>query len=231
MFQFDEDDQNLAEYILGNIDSQGYLQRTAKEISNDLLFNNGVRVPTEKVQKIIDIMIHGLEPAGVGALDLKQCLQLQLERMEACPEVENAALILEKAFPEFIRKNYEKIGQKIRCNEEELQRALNILTHLDPKPGISNDDMERESSYISPDFIVNYNEKNGTFELSLPKYNIPDLCIRKAYKNMYEDIKKQKKGRFVLYTLKINPAKIVEVEKTFKINMNLLKYQFVKIDE
>lgn len=192
MFQFNENDQQIAEYILGNIDESGYLQRNAKEISNDLLFNMNLRVPQEKIQELIQQLIHHLEPAGVGASDLQECLLLQLERLEDKAEIQLARRIISKAFPEFIKKNYDKIRQKMHCSPEEFQAALRILVRLDPKPGNTGDDLSRESAYIAPDFIVYYNDKTDEMELSLPKYNIPELCVRKAYKNLFNEIREKK---------------------------------------
>lgn len=192
LFQFDETDQQTAEYILGNIDESGYLQRSAKEISNDLLFNMNIRIPPEKIQELIQKIIHRIEPAGVGASNLQECLLLQLERLPQNPDTSLAFAIITKTFPEFIKKNYDKIRQKMHCSVEELKKAIALLVKLDPKPGYTSNDIERESAYISPDFVVYYNDKTDKLELSMPKYNIPDLCIRKAYRNLFEEIREKK---------------------------------------
>ena len=80
----------------------------------------------------------------------------------------------------------------MHCSEEDFKKAIALLVRLDPKPGYTNNDIERESAYISPDFVVYYNEKTDQLELSLPKYNIPELCVRKAYKNLFEEIREKK---------------------------------------
>ena len=192
MFQFNEEDHQTAEYILGNIDESGYLQRNAKEISNDLLFNMNIRVTPEKINEIIQQIIHRIEPAGVGATNLQECLLLQLERLPKTPTTELATGIITRTFPEFTNKNYDKIRSKMHCSEEDFKKAIALLVKLDPKPGYTNNDIERESAYISPDFVVYYNEKTDQLELSLPKYNIPELCVRKAYKNLFEEIREKK---------------------------------------
>lgn len=192
LFHFNESDQQIAEYILGNIDESGYLQRNAKGISNDLLFNMNIRVSPERIQEIIDEIIHRIEPAGVGASNLQECLLLQLERMPKEPTTVLATTIITKTFPEFTKKNYDKIRSKTHCSEEEFRKAIALLVKLDPKPGFANNDIERESAYISPDFVVYYNDKTDKLELSMPKYNIPELCVRKAYRNLYEEIRDKK---------------------------------------
>lgn len=191
MFHFDETDEALAAYILGNIDEKGYLKRNSKEISNDLLFNMNIRINADHIQDIINTIIHRLEPAGVGAKDLQQCLQLQLERMPQTPENILANQIITRTYPEFLKKNYSKIKQKLHIEEEDVRAAINILIKLDPKPGDNSNEIERKASYISPDFEIRYNEKTGDLQLTLPKYDIPELCVRKSYKNLYEEIKKK----------------------------------------
>ena len=192
LFHFNDDDQQIAEYILGNIDERGYLQRNAKEISNDLLFNMNIHVSPEKIQQLIQQIIHRIEPAGVGASDLQECLLLQLERLPQAPTTQLATSIISKTFPEFTKKNYDKIRMKLHCSEEDFKKAMAVLVRLDPKPGYTNNDMERESAYISPDFVVYYNDKTDKLELSMPKYNIPELCVRKAYRNLFEEIREKK---------------------------------------
>ncbi len=192
MFQFNEEDHQTAEYILGNIDESGYLQRNAKEISNDLLFNMNIRVTPEKIEQIIQQIIHRIEPAGVGATNLQECLLLQLERMPKNPTTALATGIIAKTFPEFTNKNYDKIRTKMRCSDEDFRKAMALLVKLDPKPGYTNNDIEREAAYISPDFVVYYDDKTGHLELSMPKYNIPELCVRKAYRNLFEEIREKK---------------------------------------
>lgn len=191
LFSFNEDEQQIARYILGNIDASGYLQRNAREISNDLLFNMNIKVSQEKVQDIIHKIAQQIEPAGVCAIDLQECLLLQLERNPHTPENDLAIRIITRSFAEFTKKNYDKIRQKNRCSVEEFKAAMNILVKLNPKPG-AGDETERASTYISPDFIVFYNDKTDQFELSLPKYHIPELCVRKVYKGMYEELRDSK---------------------------------------
>lgn len=188
LFQFDGDELQIARYVIGNIDESGYLQRNAREISNDLLFNMNIKVSQEKVQEIIHQIAHQIEPAGVCAIDLQECLLLQLERNPQSPENDLATRIITRSFPEFTKKNYDRIRQKNHCSPEEFKAALKVLVRLNPKPG-AGDETERASTYISPDFMVVYNDKTDQFELSLPKYHVPELCVRKVYKGMYEELR------------------------------------------
>ena len=119
MFSLSAEDLQIAQYIIGSIDESGYLQRTAKEIVNDLLFNMRMLTTQEKVQKIIKEVIHALDPPGVGALTLQECLLLQLERMEDTKYILMARKIIKSYFDEFSKKHYEKIIQRLRCTQSE----------------------------------------------------------------------------------------------------------------
>ena len=192
MFNLSADDMQIAQYIIGNIDESGYLQRNAKEIVNDLLFNMRVVTTNEKVQKIIKEVIHALDPPGVGALSLQECLLLQLERMEDTKYVVMARKVIKTFFEEFSKKHYEKIIQRLRCSPEEFDEVLALLLKLDPKPGYLSNDIQREASYIAPDFIITHNDKDGSLHLILPNYNMPELRIRKSYEGLYNEIKDKK---------------------------------------
>jgi RNA polymerase sigma-54 factor len=192
MFSLSAEDLQVAQYIIGSIDESGYLQRTAKEIVNDLLFNMRMLTTQEKVQKIIKEVIHALDPPGVGALTLQECLLLQLERMEDTKYILMARKIIKSYFDEFSKKHYEKIIQRLRCTQSEFDEILAILLKLDPKPGYLSNDIQREASYVAPDFIVTHNDKDGSLHLILPNYNIPELRVRKSYAGLYNEIKDKK---------------------------------------
>lgn len=192
MFSLSAEDLQIAQYIIGSIDESGYLQRTAKEIVNDLLFNMRMLTTQEKVQKIIKEVIHALDPPGVGALTLQECLLLQLERMEDTKYILMARKIIKSYFDEFSKKHYEKIIQRLRCTQSEFDEILAILLKLDPKPGYLSNDIQREASYVAPDFIVTHNDKDGSLHLILPNYNIPELRVRKSYAGLYNEIKDKK---------------------------------------
>ncbi len=192
MYHLSPEDVKIAEYIIGNIDETGYLQRTAKEMVNELLFNLQIVTTQEKIQEIINNVIHSLDPPGVGALTLQECLLLQLKRMKDTPTVVISRKIIKNYFNEFTKKHYDKIIQRLRCTQEELDEALAVLLKLDPKPGVTSNDIQRGAAYIAPDFVVYINEKDGSLNLTLPNYNIPELKVRKAYAGLYNEIKDKK---------------------------------------
>lgn len=186
-------DHKVAEYIIGNIDDDGYLRRDVESIVDDLAFGAGVEVSEEKVSGLLK-MIQEFEPAGVGARDLKECLLLQImHRLDENPDNEvlkNARLILEDCFEEFSRKHYEKIARKLRLGEKELKQAIDEILRLNPKPGGATADCSYgvEAEKIIPDFILDL--VDGELQLSLNSGDVPELRINKSYLNMLEQYQK-----------------------------------------
>lgn len=181
----DEKQEILVDYILGNIDDDGYLRREVENIVDDLAFSQNVTTTEEELLEVLEI-VQDLEPAGVGARDLRECLMLQLERKDQDgPEIQNATAILDKHFDEFTRKHYDKIKTRLGLSEKELKDALDIILKLNPKPGGSfSDPMHKSSYHIIPDFILDYNEDG--LEISLNSRNVPELRINRTYAEMLE---------------------------------------------
>ncbi len=189
-----ENEQQLAEYIVDNIDEEGYLRREAEAIVDDLIFQANVETTDEEVKKLIEV-IQELEPAGVGARDLQECLYLQLKRKEKSKEVELAIKVLENYFEEFSRKHYDTIMRGMKIDEEELKSVINEIVKLNPKPGSSwgGTKLEDTLSTIIPDFIVE--NDNGDLTVSLNSANVPYLRINNSYNNMLEDYSRNKNNQ------------------------------------
>lgn len=207
--------KKVAEYIIGNIDDDGYLRRDIENIVDDLAFGAGIEVSEEEVAKLLKV-IQEFEPAGVGARDLKECLTLQLQQKTALhPEnkvLQQALSVVQECFEEFSRKHYEKIARKLRLSDEELKEIMEEILKLNPKPGGSLNDLsyERNAEKIIPDFTLDL--VDGELQLSLNAGNIPELRINKAYLNMLENYQKGQNSKnkrdvvsFVKY--KLNSAK------------------------
>lgn len=181
----DEKQEVLADYVLGNIDDDGYLRREIENIVDDLAFSQNITTTEEELLEVLEI-VQDLEPAGVGARNLRECLMLQLERKDHDDtEINNATEIVDKYFDEFTKKHYEKIKTRMGLSDKELKDALDIILKLNPKPGGSfSDPQNKESYHIIPDFILEYNE-NG-LEISLNSRNLPELRINRTYAEMLE---------------------------------------------
>ncbi len=187
-------EKELTEYIIDNIDQEGYLRRTPESIVDDLIFQANIETTDQEIKKLIDI-IHGLDPVGVGAKDLQECLYLQLKSKEDTKEIELARKIIHKYFNEFSKKHYETIMRGMNINEKELKLVIDEIVKLNPRPGSSlgGTKLDDTLSTIIPDFIVENN--NGDLTVSLNSANEPYLRINHSYNNMLEDYSRNKNNQ------------------------------------
>jgi len=191
--KLDEKQELLGEYIIGNIDEDGYLRRELEAISDDLAFTFGMETTYEQLHEVL-MIIQDFDPAGVGARSLQECLMLQLARegLED-PEDENAYKILKSHFNEFTNKHYDKIINRLSITEEQLKDALDVIVHLNPKPGSAYGDVQSKTFHqIVPDFILELN--NGELELYLNSSNVPELRLSRTYTEMLESYNANKKN-------------------------------------
>ena len=187
--------QALGYYILGNIDDDGYLRRELENIVDDLAFSMNIMTSEEELQEILNV-IQDFDPAGVGARNLKECLLIQVNRI--IDEGKNgeslllARRILEDFFEEFTRKHYDKIQSRLDLNDDQLKSAIDVILHLNPKPGGSySDPMVKSTQHIIPDFLLE--DDDGELELSLNSKNAPDLRINQTYADMLMSLNQEKK--------------------------------------
>ena len=192
LLNLDERKQIIAEYIIGNIDENGYLLRDLRSISDDLLFQQHIEATSLQMEDVL-YEIQDLDPVGVGARDLQECLLLQLERREATPAVILAQKILTHYFDEFSRKHYEKIIHKLEISSEDLRDAIDEIVSLNPKPGnVLGGSMETTMNSITPDFIVE--AYNGEMNIYLNNSNIPHLKVNRIFAEMLQGFDANKEG-------------------------------------
>lgn len=184
--KMDKPDRHIAKFIVGNIDENGYLRRTAEELVDDLSFQEGIVVTDEKMQSIIE-EIQQFDPPGVAAYDLKDCLLIQLRQKEPTASVVLAIKILTQHFDTFSRKQYSKIMQRMEITEEQLKGAISEITRLNPRPGNHwlGTVYDRNQSVVIPDFFVE--EEDDELIISLNHGDIPPLHISADYNQMLED--------------------------------------------
>lgn len=184
----------LAEYLIGNIDEDGYLRRDIESIVDDLAFSTGLNTSFEELVELLYI-IQDFDPAGIGARDLQECLLLQIKRKgNHNPDVKNAQIILKKYFEEFTHKHYEKIQKRLDLSDENFKCAIDEILKLNPKPGSAFvNPMSKPSPTIIPDFVLE--EQDGELKLTLNSRNIPDLHINRSYANMIEDYSNNKENQ------------------------------------
>jgi RNA polymerase sigma-54 factor len=189
-----ERQRNIAEYIIGNVDEDGYLRREVDEIIDDLAFAQNIEVDEREALDVLEI-VQDFDPAGVAARDLQECLLLQIKRKDrSFPDIENAYQVLRYHFEEFTRKHYDKIAKRLHIEEDELKDALAEILKLNPKPGSSySNPMTKTVQHIIPDFILEIEDEQ--FQLSLNNRNVPELRISNAYSDMLEDYSANKKNQ------------------------------------
>jgi RNA polymerase sigma-54 factor len=219
--------------IIGNLDESGYLRRELENIIDDLAFSQNLIATEEEMEEAL-LIVQDLEPAGVGARSLEECLLLQLQRKEVTVEILTAQAILENCFDEFSKKHYTKILKKLDIEEEYLKSAIAEIVKLNPKPGGAALETNRVMQQIIPDFIIK--EENGKLDLSLNSRNAPQLKVSREYAEMlktYSDSKKSQsdKEAVLFVKQKIDSAKwfidaIKQRQHTLLLTMNaIMEYQ------
>ncbi len=185
MRDLSEEKVKIAEYIIGNIDDDGYLRRDLDAIADDLVFQEGMDIHADEVEEMLHV-IQDFEPAGVGARSLQECLLLQLEKKEPNPLTDLAIRVMKEYFDEFIRKHYDKILRGLSIDEATLKAIFHEITLLNPKPGsMLGGSLETAMSRITPDFIVD--AVNGELFLTMNNRGIPEMRVNREYAEMFQD--------------------------------------------
>jgi RNA polymerase sigma-54 factor len=227
----------IAEYLIGNIDEDGYLRRDIISIVDDLAFSQNILTSEEHVIRLLK-EVQELDPPGIGARDLQECLLIQLRRKEyQTVELKTAAVILRDCMEEISRKHYDKIAKKLELTDDELKAAIKEILRLNPRPGNSQSESAKSTQHIIPDFILTNNE--GVLELQLNSRNAPDLKISKAYQEMLvhysksqKNSSKEQRDAVVFVKQKIDSARwfidaIKQRQQTLMLTMQtILEYQY-----
>ncbi len=182
-----ERDLRLAVYLIGSIDEDGYLRRDLESVADDIAFTMGLETTAGELERLLGI-IHELEPAGIGARDLRECLLLQMAQMPVNTRPRRLARkILTSYFDEFVKKHYEKLMARLQISEDDFRDAIAEIRHLSPKPGnLYAEGGTDTTPYIIPDFILDY--QDGRFNLSLNSYNVPEVRVNRRYMEMIREM-------------------------------------------
>ena len=182
-----ERDMRLAVYLIGSIDEDGYLRRDLESVADDIAFTIGIETSAEELEKLLGI-IHELEPAGIGARNLQECLLLQMAQIPVNSRPRRLARkILTAYFDEFVKKHYEKLMSRLQVSEDDFREAIAEIRHLSPKPGnLYAEGGTDTTPYIIPDFILDY--QDGHFQLSLNSYNVPEVRVNRRYMEMIREM-------------------------------------------
>lgn len=254
-----DDQREIAKYIIGNIDEDGYLRRQTDEIADDIAFATNADVDPKQVEDVLKI-VQQFDPPGVGARDLRECLMMQLlligasadetdPQLSPDPVVQVAYNIINVCFDEFSKKHYDKIIKRLHlADEEELKESIDIILHLNPKPGSGYSGAGsaiKAAQHIVPDFIIEYEDGHLSFHLN--SRNDPQLKISHHYTEMLEEYSrnkanqtKEQKDAVVFVKQKLDSAKwfidaIKQRRNTLTLVMNaIMEYQgdyFIDGDE
>ena len=185
-FILNDSEREIAEFLVGSIDDMGYIRRTILDIVDDLAFTQGIYTDEKMVEKML-FVIHELEPSGVGARDLQECLLLQLKHKTPTESVALALDIIEHQFDAFTKKHYDKLLQKYNVSNELLKKAIHEIEKLNPKPGGSFTGNNKVTENIVPDFAIRI--VDGDLELTLNGRNAPSLHVSKEYQEMLQTYK------------------------------------------
>lgn len=225
----------IAETIIGNLDDSGYLRRELENIVNDLAFSQNIMVEQRDIERVLEV-VQEMDPPGVGARDLRECLLLQMRRKDQShPSVKMAIEVLEDHFEAFTKKHYDRIIKKMDITEDNLKDAVDEVIRLNPKPGSVMMESNRAINQVIPDFTITTHDDD--LQLSLNGRNAPELKVSKTYQEMFkayaESRKKDAKQKEALLFVKqkIDGAKwfidaIMQRQQTLLVTMEaIMNYQ------
>jgi len=231
-YRLEESEKEIAKFLVGSVDESGYIRREIADIVDDLAFTQNVYTQEAAVESVLE-KVQELDPAGVGARDLQECLLLQLKRKQQNSKVVLASRILKETFDHFSKKHYKKLLQKFSISEDELREAIAEIEGLNPKPGGAISSNTRMVEHVVPDFAITIVE--GSLELTLNGRNAPELHVSREYANMLKGYKESKdksksqKEAVLFIKQKLDAAKwfidaIKQRQQTLFVTMNAIMH-------
>lgn len=232
-FRIDEEERLIAEFLVGSIDDSGYIRREVIDLVDDLAFTQNVFTTEEKVEEMLTFVVQTLDPIGVGARDLKECLIIQLKSKKQDETRSLAIDVLENAFDHFVKKHYKKLLEKFNISEEELKEVIGEISKLNPKPGSSYAGNNKIAEQIVPDFTIRI--LDGELDLTLNARNAPELHVSREYNNMLKGYQesseksKSQKDAIIFIKQKLDAAKwfidaIKQRQQTLLVTMNSIMH-------
>lgn len=232
-YRLEESEKEIAKFLVGSVDESGYIRREIADIVDDLAFTQNIYTEETAVESVLE-KVQELDPAGVGARDLQECLLLQLKRKEQNQKVVLAYSILDETFDQFSKKHYKKLLQKFSVSEDQLRDAIAEIESLNPKPGGAISSSTRMVAHVVPDFAITIVE--GSLELTLNGRNAPELHVSRDYSNMLKGYKESKdksksqKEAVLFIKQKLDAAKwfidaIKQRQQTLFVTMNAIMHR------
>ena len=178
----DERKQRIGDFLIGSLDSSGYLRRSVSLLVDDLAFHFGIETTEEEVEEVLHV-IQEFEPAGIGARDLRECLLIQLRARSQTPDVVNATRVIEEQFEEFSNRHFGRVMSRLSLSEDEMKAAKACIVRLNPSPGGQIDDSyDDQAQQVVPDFVLK--QDGDSLSFTMPRFNIPELRVNSKYAEM-----------------------------------------------
>ena len=199
MQSLDDDESELAQFIIGCLDDNGFLSRSLLSISDDLLFKLNLNISETELAPSLKI-VQNLDPTGVGARDLKECLLLQLENKTQTESIKLAQSVLQNQYTAFANKNYEKLLKEFDIDENQIRQVYKEVEQLNPKPGSSFTNTQEVNAYITADFLLD--DDNDELNVILNNSRSKSLRSSQYYKKMLENLQQEKGDKEAIQFLK-----------------------------
>lgn len=188
-----EKEEEIAQHLVGSLDDSGYLRRDLTSVEDDLAFRHNLMATQEEIEKVLRV-VQQMDPPGIGARGLQECLLIQLRQKRPHTKNQELALnILENFFDEFTKKHYSKVLKRLEINDDELKEAIDEILRLNPKPGNSMNSSAKAVQVVVPDFTLQI--KDGELDITLNGRNAPQLRVSNEYKSMIDHYKKSKEHK------------------------------------
>lgn len=231
-YRLNDEQKGIAKFLIGSVDESGYIRRSIEDIVDDLAFTQNIFTSEENINQVLKL-VQELDPAGVGAKNLQECLSLQLNRKQATAPVSLAIRLIEESFDHFSKKHYKILLSKFDVSEEELRDAIHEIEALNPKPGGSYSSNTKIVEHVVPDFAIKI--VDGILELTLNGRNAPELHVSPDYSEMLKGYKvakqksKSQKDAVLFIKQKLDAAKwfidaIKQRQQTLFITMNAIMH-------
>lgn len=191
--ELSDQERYVMEYLIRSLDDDGLLRTSLDSICEELAIYHGIDLTMSQLEHILR-KLQQLDPAGIGARDLRECLLLQIDRREKSKVKELMQTVITNYFDEFTKKHWDRIQQALRLNDLQAEALMNELRHLNPKPGASmGETIGRSMQQITPDFIVD-TQDDGSVSFSLNSGEIPHLQVSQSFADLLKDYQKNKEG-------------------------------------
>lgn len=191
--ELSDQERYVLEYLIRSLDDDGFLRTPLENIADELAIYHNIDLSADQLETVLK-KLQCLDPPGIGARTLQECLLLQVERKEKSVTTNQMKKILTDFFDEFTKKHWDKITQLMGVDELQAETLFRELRRLNPKPGAAmGEAMGRSMQQITPDFIVD-TQDDGTVTFSLNNEDVPQLQVSQSFADLLKEYQNNKEG-------------------------------------